>query len=206
MKRIIYGIFTVALAVLLSACGNAGTDAAKDELKKNDDNKSEAKVNTSENEKSDKDEKESAESEDIWTYYNDATWSDEFNGLKIEVQKVVVTEKAPTLEDENAEESAIGVKFKVENTSERVFSTYPDQAVLVTSTGEQIDMPDMFLSDHIGGEIHEGVIKEGDVIWYLERGHALDVEWIKLEWNATDEEEEDYSKAYHTFSTKLDLK
>src|SRR5690606_27379842 len=81
--------------------------------------------------------------------------------------------------------SAVGIKFKLENTTEGVFNTYPDQAVLVTSTGEQIDMPDIFMSDNLGGEIEKGVIKEGNIIWFLERGHAEDITWIKIKWSAT---------------------
>ncbi|RUT48583.1 hypothetical protein EJP82_01180 [Paenibacillus anaericanus] len=121
---------------------------------------------------------------DIWTYYNDATWSDEFKGLKSEIIKVVVSDRAPRLDDESIfDASVVGVKFKLENTTEGIFNTYPDQAVLVTSTGEQIDMPEMLVSDHIGGEIEKGVMKEGSVIWYLNRGHAEDITWIKLKWN-----------------------
>ncbi|MED4991016.1 hypothetical protein [Parageobacillus toebii] len=45
-------------------------------------------------------------------------------------------------------------------------------------------MPDMLVSDPLGGEIDKGVIKEGDVIWYLQRGNAEKIEWIKLKWTA----------------------
>ena len=200
MKKLSISLLVILMTIVLAAC--SGTEGAKGELEKNDTNKAEAKVNTSD--KEDEKPKEEPEADDsdkeIWTYYDDATWSGEFNGLQIEIQKVVVSDSAPTTEDEDANASAVGVKFRIENTTENKFTTYPDQAVLITSTGEQIDMPDMWISDSVGGDIHGGVIKEGDVIWYLERGHAEDVEWIKLEWNANDESEEDYSKAYHTSS------
>ena len=192
-------LMTALAALVLAACGE---DAAKSELNANDTDKAEAKVGASAD-------KKVAKSEDIWTYYEDAKWSEDFNGLKLDIQKVVLTDKAPTSDDENAKASAVGVKFRIENTSDHMFTTYPDQAVLVTSTGEQIDMPDMWISDDVGGDIHEGVIKEGNVIWYLERGQAEAVEWIKLEWNATDtalEDASDYENAYKTFSVKLDLK
>lgn len=118
----------------------------------------------------------------------------------------MVTDKAPTVEDESAEVSAVGVKFSIENTSDHVFTTYPDQAILVTSTGEQIDMPDMWISDSLGGDIHEGVIKEGNVIWYLERGEASTIEWIKLEWTSEDTGIEDFEIAYKTHTVELKLK
>lgn len=202
MRNFTYGLLTLLLAGALAGCGAEG---AKEELDKNDDNKAGAKVETSG--KAD-DKPEAAEEEDteIWTYYNDASWSDEFNGLKVEIQKVVVSDIAPTMSDESANASAVGIKFSMENTTDHVFTTYPDQAVLVTSTGEQIEMPDMWLSDDLGGDIHEGVIKEGNVIWYLERGQAEAIEWIKLEWNAEDTAVEDFSKAYHTFAPKIELK
>ena len=194
-------LLMVASVLILSACGE---DAAKSELDAKDTNKAEAKVGVTADKA-----KEAEKSEDIWTYYEDAKWSEDFNGLKLDIQKVVLTDKAPTTEDENAKASAVGVKFRIENMSDHKFTTYPDQAILVTSTGEQIDMPDMWISDDVGGDIHEGVIKEGNVIWYLERGQAEAVEWIKLEWNATDsalEDASDYENAYKTFSVKLELK
>lgn len=197
-------LFISALAIiLLVACGE---DPAKSELNANDTDKAKAKVGA---EVEKEEPKEDKTVEDIWTYYEDAKWTEDFNGLKLDIQKVVVTDKAPTAEDENAKVSAVGVKFRVENTSDHMFTAYPDQAVLVTSTGEQIDMPDMWISDDVGGDIHEGVIKEGNVIWYLERGQAEAIEWIKLEWLATDtalEDANDYENAYKTFSVKLDLK
>ncbi|MGF6950219.1 hypothetical protein QF028_002724 [Neobacillus sp. B4I6] len=44
-------------------------------------------------------------------------------------------------------------------------------------------MPEMFVSDQLGGEIDKGVIKEGNVKWYLKRGHAEDIQWIKLKFS-----------------------
>lgn len=205
MKRISILYLGLLLSLFLVACG--GVDKIESE-------KADAKVgedatplNNYEEDK-EADETDKADPDDIWTYYNDATWEGDFNGLRTEIQKVVVTEKAPTLEDEDAEVSAVGVKFLVENTTDGKFTTYPDQATLVTSTGEQVEA-DLLLSDNLGGDIHEGVIKEGDVIFYLERGEAESIEWIKLEWTSTDiglEEDGDYDNAYQTEEVKLELK
>jgi len=204
MNKLIIAILTILVAVVLSACGDS---KATTELEKNDTEKAEAKVEKEAPDASEETEiKTEEQSEDIWTYYNDATWSEDFNGLKTTIQKVVVTDKAPTVEDESAEVSAVGVKFSIENTSDHVFTTYPDQAILVTSTGEQIDMPDMWISDSLGGDIHEGVIKEGNVIWYLERGEAAAIEWIKLEWTSEDTGIEDFELAYKTHTVELKLK
>lgn len=205
MNRISLLFMAALLSLFLVACGGV------DEI---DSEKADAKVSeeatpaSSDSEKEEVEEADEEDPDDIWTYYNDANWEGDFNGLRTEIQKVVVTEKAPTLEDENAEESAVGVKFLVENTTEHKFDTYPDQATLVTSTGEQVEA-DMLLSDNIGGTIDKGVIKEGDVIFYLERGEAEAIEWIKLEWNTTDlklEEDGDYENSFHTDEVELQLK
>lgn len=202
MTKLIKVFFVTMLILLLAACGG---NEAKEELEENDTQKATAKVGTEDKEEEVKEEA-AAQEEDIWTYYNDATWEEDFAGLKTTIQKVVVTDIAPTVEDENAKASAVGVKFSIENTTDHLFTTYPDQAVLITSTGEQIDMPDMWISDDLGGDIHEGVIKEGNVIWYLERGEAEAIEWIKLEWSSENPEDENFDTAHHTHSVKLDLK
>ncbi|WP_341348580.1 hypothetical protein [Paenibacillus sp. FSL H3-0469] len=145
--------------------------------------------------------------EDIWTYYNDATWTDDFKGLVSTIEKVVVSDRAPQENDQNdLTASAVGIKVKLENTTEKLFSTYPDQAVLVTSTGEQIESPSMFLSEHIGGDIDEGVIKEGDVIWYLKRGHAADIKWIKLKWRAMEGDGMGTDDEIKEYEVKIQLK
>ena len=201
MKKLIYVLFASALALMLAGCSD---DAAVEELDKNDTEKSEAKTGSDSSAKDNS--KEETKEEDIWTYYNDVNWSDDYNGLKMEIQKVVVTDKAPTAEDENAETSAVGLKFKMENTTDGKFTFYPDQAVLVTSTGEQIDMPDMWASDSLGGEIDKAVIKEGNIIWYLERGHAEDIEWIKLEFNGHQGDEDNFDTEMKEYEIELKLK
>jgi len=102
--------------------------------------------------------------------------------------------------------SLVGVKFRMENTTNQKFTVYPDQAVLITSTGEQIEMPDMFLSDHLGGEIHEGVVKEGNLIWVLQRGHAEDIKWIKLEFTGHKGAEDQFDMPLEKFTVTLQLK
>lgn len=203
MSKIMKLLASFAIILLLSACRE---DEAKKELDANDTEKAEAKVGAEATKVEEAEEEVAEEPSEIWTYYDNAKWSEDFAGLKTEIQKVVVTDIAPTVEDENAKASAVGVKFKIENTTDHMLTTYPDQAVLITSTGEQIDMPDMWISDDIGGDIHEGVIKEGNVIWYLERGQAEAIEWIKLEWTAQNPEDDNFDTAYHTYSVKLDLK
>jgi hypothetical protein len=204
MKKMLMGFGVVFLMVLLAACG---ADSAKEELDKNDSNKAVAKTGDEASKaKEDQGSEEKEKSEDIWTYYDNAKWSDNYNGLKLEVQKVVVSDIAPTMEDENAKASAVGVKFRMENTTEGKFTFYPDQAVLVTSTGEQIDMPDMFVSDDLGGEIDKGVIKEGNIIWYLERGNAESIEWIKMSFTGHQGDDENFEAESKEYEFEIKLK
>lgn len=188
---------------ILTACG--GNEATK-ELEENDTEKSEAKVNSSDSENKE----EATKEEDIWTYYEDADWEGTWEGLKFTIQKAVVSDKAPMLDDNGKEvtSSAVGVKMKIENTTaDKIYTTYPDQATLVTSTGEQVEA-DMWLSDNLGGEIHEGVIKEGNIIFYLERGKAEEIDWIKLTWsNSYEDPDGNYDNdLYDDQEVKLELK
>ncbi|MBZ9536901.1 hypothetical protein KGR20_22340 [Cytobacillus oceanisediminis] len=207
MKKLLLLCLTLVLSVVMAACGSDATD-----IKQSDDEK--AKAKTDQTELADKENSEEADSkekeEDIWTYYDDAKWEDSWEGLKFTIQKAVVSDKAPGLDDSGNEitTSAVGVKMQIENTtSDKIYTTYPDQATLVTSTGEQVDA-DMFISDHLGGEIHEGVIKEGNIIFYLERGNAESIEWIKLTWsNSYEDPDGDYEKdLYKDTEVKLELK
>lgn len=203
MKKV-FVIFGIILLLALTGCG---VNKATDELNKNDKKKAEAKVgDKAAKSEATNDTSGETKKEDIWTYYDNAKWSDNFKGLKLDVEKVVVSDKAPTVEDENAKTSAVGIKFKMENTTQGKFTAYPDQAVLVTSTGEQIESPEMFVTDHLGGEIDKGVIKEGNIIWYLQRGHAADITWIKLKFSGHINGEEDFESESKDFEFEIKLK
>lgn len=116
---------------------------------------------------------------DFWTVIEGVTWTDDFEGLKTTIKHIVVSDKVPM--SDGSTNSMVGLKFNIVNTTKETFTTYPDQAILVTSTGEQIDA-DMNLSDDLGGEIYEGVTKEGNVDFILKNGHAEDIKWITLKW------------------------
>ncbi|MEK4520034.1 hypothetical protein NSS64_32645 [Paenibacillus sp. FSL H8-0122] len=118
---------------------------------------------------------------DYWTVVNKTTWTDDFDGLKTSINKVVVSDEVPL--SDGSKKSAVGVSFTIENTTKETFNTFPDQAEIVTSTGEQITA-DLFQSEDIGGEIFEGVTKKGGVIFFLERGNAKDIKWVTLKWFA----------------------
>ena len=200
-------VIAIIMSVFLVACDDV------DEIKS--DEKAEAKTGedatpaaSEDGEEEVEDEVELEDSDDIWTYFDDATYEDDFAGLVTKIEKVVTTDEGPDIETNEQDADVVGVKFTIENTSDHKFDTYPDQAELVTSTGEQIDA-DMVLSDSIGGTIDKGVIKEGDVFFYLERGEVEEIEWIKLEWMSTDlkaQEEEDWDNEYMNHEVELELK
>jgi hypothetical protein len=205
MKKLTLSLLAGLLTIGLAACG---TDEATNELEKNDTDKAKAKTEEKATPASSdtKEPEADAKKDEIWTYYNDAKWSDNYEGFKSEILKVVVTDKAPKPDDESAKVSAVGVKFRVENTTQEPFTFYPDQAVLVTSTGEQIDMPDMWVSDDVGGEFDKGVIKEGNIIWYLERGEAEKIEWIKMKWSGHKGPEDNIDAGLKEYEVELKLK
>lgn len=200
--------FAVCLLLFLSVGTLVACGGEVDTIQQTEDEKAKAKTEqtTADVEPAEvvEEEEEATTAEDIWTYYEDANWEGTWEGLKFTVQKVVVSDQAPKL-GENGEEiigSAVGVKMQVENTSaDKIYTTYPDQATLVTSTGEQVSA-DFWVSDNLGGEIHEGVVKEGDLIFYLERGEATAVEWVKLIWSNSYSEDD----LYHDQEVKLELK
>lgn len=203
VNKILKVLFIGALsAMLLAACGGKVDDIKQTEGEK-------AKVKTSETASTPakEEEKKEEKKEDIWTYYENANWEDNFNGLKSTIQKVVVSDQAPGYGDDGKEiiTSAVGLKFQIENTTDGKFTTYPDQATLVTSTGEQVEA-DMLVSDHLGGEIDKGVIKEGNVIFYLKRGNADKIEWVKLSWDTRQGAEDNFDAEIKTYEVELQLK
>ena len=81
----------------------------------------------------------------------------------------------------------IQVDLQVENTSEDNITFYASQAIMTTSTGEQLE-PDMLMSDHIDGEYFGEVNKSGTSFYILENSDAEDVESIRLIFSAASNE------------------
>ncbi|QKG85489.1 hypothetical protein GXN76_14185 [Kroppenstedtia pulmonis] len=127
-------------------------------------------------------EDEKTQDEGSWDRY-EGDWKDNFNGLKTEITEIGLNDKfVPERGIDKEPHPAVAVSFKIKNTTDEVFTTYPTQATLVTSTGEQL-RAEATTSDHdLSGEIHEGVLKEGKVIFYLKRSKTDEIEWVKLQW------------------------
>jgi hypothetical protein len=65
------------------------------------------------------------------------------------------------------------IEISVQNLSNERKSLYPDQAIVVVGN-EQVETS-FFLSDDLGGEYFPGVLKEGKVVFFLERTSYADV-------------------------------
>lgn len=127
-------------------------------------------------------------------------WSEDWNGLVSKVTKVVLVEITDVEKEEKMLDSNFltQVYFEVNNTSDKDFNTYPDQATLVIS-GQQVEA-DMFGSDHIGGEIMAGVTKQGMVTFQIPNPIKVsEIHDIRLKWSSdynTDNYEEDSHKDF----------
>ncbi|WP_143156949.1 hypothetical protein [Thermosyntropha lipolytica] len=142
--------------------------------------------------------------DDSWAFY-DLDIVEEWQGLKVEILAMGLGEQIESIFQDEPKD-VVALKFRLENTRENgVFTVYPDQATLITSTGEQLE-PDIWESDHIGGKIYEGVIKDGFVIWILQRGNVFNIDWIRVKFNAYDEEAEFASKNWRKdFDIRIDI-
>lgn len=201
-------IAAVSISFSLVGCGSSSSQPTSKPTQTT--TKEASKTTTTPSDKTNTDTTSATKKDDPWTYFNNATWTGNYNGLKLQIEKVVVTDKGPKTQGgqivKGQYQSYVGMKFKMINTTNNIFTAYPDQARLVTSTGEQIDNPNMFASDHIGGEIEGGVMKEGNIIWDLKRGHASDIKWVKIEWGVHAGKEEDFNQQTKHFEVKLNLK
>nr|WP_158330056.1 hypothetical protein [Brevibacillus laterosporus] len=112
-------------------------------------------------------------------YYKGANWEDNYDGLITKVERIALADSVQI--DNETTADIVNAKFILTNTTQNKFTTYPDQARLVTSTGEQIEMP-IYWTKAIGGEIDKGVTKESVVYWKLDRGNVDKLEWVKLKW------------------------
>ena len=66
----------------------------------------------------------------------------------------------------------ITIEATAENTVDSTVNFYPDQATLVTDTGQQVDA-DLWLSDSVGGEFLGVVKKEGSIQWVLKHDENI---------------------------------
>lgn len=88
--------------------------------------------------------------------------------------------------DENKDKVTVVVNFEIKNDNDFMICTYPAQATFITNTGEQVEA-DMLASESFDGDIHEGVTKEGHVLFNLEKTSIDDLASFKMAWSSNHE-------------------
>ena len=88
--------------------------------------------------------------------------------------------------DENKDKVTVVVKFEIENNNDFMICTYPSQATFITNTGEQVEA-DIMASESFDGDIYEGVTKEGNVLFNLDKTSIDELESFKMAWSTNHE-------------------
>ena len=86
---------------------------------------------------------------------------------KVQTLRLQVASDFRFMFDEKKEVTIVSFNVIVENTSDDTVSFHPNQARLVTNTGEQVDA-DLIISEDVGGEFLGKVKKEGGVLFQVE--------------------------------------
>ncbi|WDH75177.1 hypothetical protein PTI97_10150 [Exiguobacterium marinum] len=86
---------------------------------------------------------------------------------KVQTMRLQVASDFRSVFDDKKEVTLVSFSVVAENTSDDTVTFYPDQARLVTNTGEQVDAA-FLLSDDVGGEFLGKVRKEGGVHFQVE--------------------------------------
>lgn len=71
----------------------------------------------------------------------------------------------------------VTIQMNVANSSEDTNSIYPDQGIIVTDTGQQVNA-EVFLSDQVGGDFYGNVTKSGDVFFFFD-GQAEEISSVR---------------------------
>lgn len=211
MKKILLVLLALILTILV-ACGDStenteGGSESTDEVKTNSESKEEsAAENDDESEtmtSEDNDSQEASVGDVVTSEAGEATLVSrtddvgtfESGPIKLTIEKAngvsmaVSDDYIELFETEQLE--YIQLDLHVENTSEDNITFYASQAIMTTSTGEQLES-DMLMSDHIDGEYYGKVNKSGTSFFMLENSNAEEVESIRVIFSAAlDENFED---------------
>ncbi|MCM2138939.1 hypothetical protein [Vagococcus fluvialis] len=135
------------------------------------------------------------------------SWSDNsWSGLNYSADKVSIL-KLDGYKDysDNEYEGFVLVHFNIDNT-ERDISTYPEQATLVTNTGEQTE-GDYSLGNW-AGDIMQGVKKDGYSAYPLKKLTDInEISSLRLKINSSyDTDDFNDTNAYHDYDITIELK
>ncbi len=169
MKRLIIGT-SITTVLLLAGCAEEGTKEQTSEI--NSDQKKETKAapkkETAKKEDSQV-EKSEAGTKTIYLTKKNLGIAKKLGPINFAIDKIQTSrlEVAKGYEDmfnKKKEVTLVILNVKVENTSDKTISVYPDQATITTNTGEQLQA-ETFISDQVGGEFIGKVKKEGNVMF-----------------------------------------
>lgn len=85
---------------------------------------------------------------------------------KVQTSRLTVNEAYRDSFDGQEEVTVVAMNVIVENTIDDTVNFHPNQATLVTNTGEQVSA-DLWFSDDVGGEFLGKVKKEGNVLFFV---------------------------------------
>ena len=85
---------------------------------------------------------------------------------KVQTSRLTVAEAYRDSFDGQEEVTVVAMNMLAENTVDETMSFHPNQATLVTNTGEQVSSH-LWFSDDVGGEFLGKVKKEGNVLFFV---------------------------------------
>lgn len=97
---------------------------------------------------------------------NETIGSIQFAIDKVQTSRLTVAEAYREQFDGKEAVTVVAMNVIVENTIDDTISFHPNQATLVTNTGEQVTA-DIWYSDDVGGEFLGKVKKEGNVLFFV---------------------------------------
>ncbi|MFA1819593.1 hypothetical protein ACDX78_05220 [Virgibacillus oceani] len=204
MKKLFMLFLTVMIATILAACGDEADGSSEDNTTTEDnieETTNEENTEGTESEEGEKDNGDSSEGETTENELGSFTMVNQNMDLNetydsgpmeltihsIQSGNLVVSDEFKDMFDDKDEVTMISVDMKAENTSEDTLSWYPDQAVLTTNAGDQVDA-DLFFSDSVGGEFYGPTNQEGNVLFMLDTP-AEEIEKVKLIINGAHDED-----------------
>ena len=104
---------------------------------------------------------------------NESTGSLKLNISGIKYSTIELNEYGERMfEKADGKISVITMKMKAQNTSDKVVTWYPDQATIVTDTGQQVRST-ILMGGQVGGEFLGKVYFEDEVAWVLKHDEAV---------------------------------
>jgi hypothetical protein len=111
---------------------------------------------------------------------HEVNWEETYNGLKMHIKNVALTNQGQSWEDENEKVPVIKINVTLENTSAKKFTSGLDQSLLTTSFNENIQSS-LKVSDEFG-YIEPGEMKEGEILFFPQETQDIVSELKWVEW------------------------